>query len=92
MFFKVHILYIDEGTVFGWTDQQREQNRKMIEETCLRYGFNLSTVYLESVFDIDLDIKNEPVADMDAQIYTESGKDLENTPHCFPVLDLDEKR
>ena len=29
---------------------------------------------------------------MDAQIYTESGKDLESTPHCFPVLDLDEKR
>jgi len=24
MFFKIHILYIDEGTVFDWTNEQRE--------------------------------------------------------------------
>ena len=64
----------------------------MIEDTCVRYGFNLSTVLLESVFDIDLDTKNEHVADMEAKIYTESGKELDPNPHCFPVLHLDEKR
>jgi hypothetical protein len=42
----------------------------VIELACKQYGFNLTTVYLESVFDIDLDTKNEPAEDMDAVVYT----------------------
>jgi len=58
MFFKIHILYIDEGTVFGWSDEQRAANRGIIEEACKQYGFNLTTVFLESVFDVELDTRN----------------------------------
>jgi len=92
MFFKVHILYIDEGTVFGWSDERREANRRLIEDACIRYGFNLSTIYLESIFDIDLSTKNEAAPDMDAEIYTKSGSDLETEPHVFPVIDFVEKK
>ena len=85
MFFKVHILYIDEGTVYGWSDAQREANRKLIEDACVRYGFNLSTVFLEAIYDISLETKNEPAPDMDAEIYTKSGSALDPNPHTFPV-------
>lgn len=77
MFFKVHILYIDEGTVFGWSENRREANRRLINDACIRYGFNLSTVYLESIFDIEISTKNEASPDMDAEIYTKSGIGLE---------------
>lgn len=83
MFFKVHILYIDEGTVFGWTDQQRDANRRIIEDACSRYGFNLSTVQLESVFDVDLDTKNEPAADLESDDYMAAGSSLDPKPHVF---------
>ena len=73
MFFKVHILYIDEGTIFGLSPQERENNRQMIEDACVRYGFNISTVYLESVFDLDVDLKNGPSGDLEADIYMQAG-------------------
>lgn len=58
----------------------------------MRYGFNVSTILLESVFDINLDTKNEHFADIDDVIYTKSGSHLDPNPHCFPVLDFNEKK
>lgn len=91
MFFKVHILYIDEGAIYGWTPEQHTQNRKVIEEACESYGFDLSTVYLESVFDLELDIKNEHAGDMDAEVYTKAGTMLEPKTNVFQVADLEAK-
>ena len=60
MFFKIHVLYIDEGrSVYGWTDEEAEQHRQLIVDTCGRYGFNFTVVGIESVYDVDRDTLNE---------------------------------
>lgn len=38
MFFRVHILYIEEGSaVYGWDDEKRQKNIDFIIETCKKY-------------------------------------------------------
>lgn len=90
MFFKVHILFIDEGTIYGWTQEQRDQNRKLVEQACANYGFGITTVMLESVFDVDHDTKNvaASVDDMDSDAYKQSGASLAQGPHVLPVSDF----
>jgi hypothetical protein len=92
MFFKIHILYIDEGTVFGWSDEQRAANRGIIEEACKQYGFNLTTVFLESVFDVELDTRNKPADDLESEAYMTSGSGLDPMPHVLPTDDFDQKK
>lgn len=54
MFFKVHVLYIDEGiSVYEWTPEFHQQHINMITEVCERYGFTYTIVPLETVFDVD---------------------------------------
>ena len=53
MFFRVHILYIDEGVVFNHDAAKRESNIAFIKDICDQYKFTYTVVPLESVFDID---------------------------------------
>lgn len=61
MFFKVHVIYIDEGqVVYNWSKEQHEDNLKFIIETCENYQFSYSIIPIESIYDIggeNLDIK-----------------------------------
>jgi hypothetical protein len=48
MFFKVHILYIEESSaVYGITPEQRAQNISFITKACDTYGFTYTIVPLE---------------------------------------------
>ena len=60
----------------------------MVEDACIAYGFSLSTIFLESVFDIDLDLVNGPPGDLDADIYKFAGSQLDPKPHVIPVPDF----
>jgi len=40
MFFKVHVLYIDETVgVFGESSQKQAANIKLVQEACDQFGF-----------------------------------------------------
>jgi tRNA(Ile)-lysidine synthase TilS/MesJ len=55
MFFKVHILYIDEGrAVYGWSHETWQKHIEFIKETCeRRYGFTYTIIPIEAIFDVD---------------------------------------
>ena len=59
MFFKVHIIYIDEGSVvYNWTEEKRTDNINFIKRICEKYHFTYSIVPLEAAHDIiDLDLR-----------------------------------
>jgi hypothetical protein len=69
MFFRVHILYIDECSgVYGVNEETRLKNIQFIIETCQRYKFTYTIVPLERVFDIDI----EAVAALDMRVADEA--------------------
>jgi len=48
MFFKIHILYIDEAqAVFNATKEEAESRRNFIIDHCQTYGFSYSIVGIE---------------------------------------------
>jgi hypothetical protein len=54
MFFKVHILYIDEARpVYKVSDEEAEKRKNFIIEICKKYGFSYSVLKLESVMEIE---------------------------------------
>lgn len=55
MFFKVHVLYIDEGpAVYGWTPEFHQKQINMIRELCeQRYGFSWTIVPIELIFGLE---------------------------------------
>lgn len=62
MFFKVHVLYIDEGrAVYGWDEEFHQKQIEMIKKLCEeRYNFTYTILPLEAIFDADakdLDMK-----------------------------------
>ena len=62
MFFKVHVLHIDEGcAVYGWDEEFHQKQIQMIKQLCEeRYKFTYTILPLESIFDAntkDLDMK-----------------------------------
>lgn len=60
MFFKVHILYIDEGrSVFEWSEQVASDRRQMIMDLCKKYQFNLTILPLEAIYDVNRDLRND---------------------------------
>ena len=72
MFFKVHILYIEEGpAVHGWTPELTLQHRQLITSTCEKYNFTYTVVPFESVFSIKRDMANNPATqeELDSEIY-----------------------
>ncbi|CDW91371.1 UNKNOWN [Stylonychia lemnae] len=57
MFFRVHILYIEEGSVvYGWDEEKREKNIQFIIDACNRYNFTYTILPLEYVYDISDEI------------------------------------
>ena len=59
MFFKVHILYIEEGpAVYGWSDEEKLQHRDLITSACIRYQLPYTVIPFEMVFDISRDMRN----------------------------------
>jgi len=59
MFFKVHILYIDEGrAVYGWSQEEAERHRTFFAETCKKYNFTYTILALEKVMRLELDTLN----------------------------------
>ena len=91
MFFKIHILYIDEGSIYDQTSEKREQNRRLLIDTCNSYKFNLTIVPLESVYDINLDTENVIVDDLESDKYKNSGSQLTPFPHEIEVVELVDK-
>ena len=48
MFFKVHVIFIEEGSaVYDWSDDVREKNIQFIIDTCKSYNFSYTIVPLE---------------------------------------------
>ena len=53
MFFKVHILYIDEAqAVFKTSEEEAETRRNFIIHHCVKYGFTYSIVPIESAYEV----------------------------------------
>lgn len=69
MFFRVHVLYIDEGeTVYGWSKEVHEQNLNLIRTVCENYNFTYSILPIESIYDISsqlVDLKQPSQAEKD---------------------------
>jgi len=53
MFFKVHIIHIDESAVYDWTPEERTANLDVIKNACERYGFEWTIIPIERVFDLE---------------------------------------
>jgi tRNA(Ile)-lysidine synthase TilS/MesJ len=54
MFFRVHILYIDEGpVVYGHSEEQHAATLSLISEVCKSYQFSYTILPLESIYDLD---------------------------------------
>lgn len=53
MFFKVHIIHIDESAVYDWSDEERTANLNVIKAACERYGFEWTIIPIERVFELD---------------------------------------
>jgi hypothetical protein len=49
MFFKVHVLYIDEGrAVYGWSEEFWQNQINMIIDACAnKYGFTYTIIPIE---------------------------------------------
>ena len=63
MFFRVHILYIEEGSVVYHRDlETRTKNIAMIKEVCESYKFTYTILPLERILDITLE--GSPSLDM----------------------------
>ena len=77
MFFKIHVLYIDEARgVYGVTDEKAEENQQLIIKACQEYGFQYTILPLERAFELQRDSLNEASEDMDAAKYKTPGLDL----------------
>ena len=82
MFFKVHVLYIDEGrAVYGWDDHTHKSHLDMIKELCeKRYQFTFTILPLEAVYDVnshDLDMR-VPSQEEQKQLKIEMKMDEQN--------------
>ena len=61
MFFKVHILYIEEGpALYGWSPEETIRHRELITSTCTKYQLTYTVVPFEKVFEITRDMINVP--------------------------------
>lgn len=77
MFFKIHVLYIDEARgVYGVPDERAEANCQLVIDACTQYGFNYTILPLERVYEMQRDSLNQAPEDMDSDKYKTPGKDL----------------
>ena len=94
MFFKIHILYIEEGpAIYGWSPELTEKHRHLITSTCEKYQFPYTIVPLESVFDIKQDMLNDTASqeELDSVVYKTLHQDL-LINGCIEVGDLEAHR
>jgi len=55
MFFRVHILYIEEGSaVYQHSPETRAKSIAFIKEICEKYKFTYTIIPLERVFDLSI--------------------------------------
>lgn len=70
MFFKIHVLYIDEArSVYGVTQEEADARIALVTEACQQYGFNYTILPIERVFELSRDALNEAPEDMDHAKY-----------------------
>jgi len=89
MFFRVHVLFIEEGSaVYGWDERRREEVINFIIEQCNRYNFTYTVLPLEVVYDIssDLDLK---LVDTDTLAKLEEEKKQDELVHSKPLNEGD---
>ena len=61
MFFKVHILYIEEGpAVYGWSPEETMRHRELVTSTCIKYQLTYTVIPFESIFALTRDTINVP--------------------------------
>jgi hypothetical protein len=44
MFFKVHILYIDESMIYKTSKEEADRRKQLIIDVCLKYKFSYSVI------------------------------------------------
>jgi hypothetical protein len=54
MFFSVHCLWIDEGSIWDWSEERRAEVITNLEKVLNEYGFSYTIIPLEAVFDASL--------------------------------------
>ena len=70
MFFKIHVLYIDEArAVFNVSQEEADRRTALITDACQRYGFNYTVLPFEKIYELQRDSLNEPAEDMDQVKY-----------------------
>ena len=86
MFFKIHVLFIDEAVgVFESHEEEAEKQRETIRATCERYGFTLTILPIEKIYELSLDSENNSTEDMDAVKY----KTISDTLPVNKIEELD---
>jgi len=64
MFFKIHIVYIDEAeSIFNVSAEEALRRRNFIIDHCTKYKFNYTILNLESIYDVKqrlvMDVAND---------------------------------
>ena len=82
MFFKVHVIYIDEGrAVYNWSQEFWQEHIDAMKDTVQnKYGFTLTIVPIEKIFEVDpglVDMKRLS-ADEKLKLEEEKANDYEN--------------
>jgi len=51
MFFKCHVVYVDESLIYGWDAETRLSNLKIVTDFCDSVNFEYTIIPLERVYD-----------------------------------------
>lgn len=90
MFFRVHILYLDEGqAVYNHTAEQREATLTFIKEICEKYNFTYTIVPLEAIYDVSSS-HDMRAADAETVKLIEEEKKTDEAVHSVPDEKLKE--
>ena len=77
MFFKVHVLYIEEGIqVFGISSEEAERRRNLIIRVCESYQFTYTIIQLEAVYEVHMEAMQSDATDLESIIYQKISADL----------------
>ena len=93
MFFKIHILYIEEGpAVYGWSQETTLTYRSLIEKTCVKYNFTYTILPLEQIYDVKLEALNDRATDLDSNPKYKQFADNLPTNQTLECEDIETKR
>ena len=51
MFFRCHVVYVDESLVYGWDEETRSKNLSIVKDACEEAKFEYTILPLERVFE-----------------------------------------